>query len=137
MGSQTLAGSWCQPSPAIHYSGVGDIFHQAMAYIPTSILNLLGMTRTPPPLAQDMASKMRELVMDQQRTMFYTVTMTPDTADKKTQKNCHTITEVAVCQLPHQVPQGAQQDQHQLPQLLHTHLHRGGGGQHPCIDSRG
>ena len=63
-----------------------------MTYIPTSILNLLGMSRSPPALAQDMSSMMRELVMDQQRTMFYTVTMTPETTDNKTQDTKRTVT---------------------------------------------
>ena len=35
---------------------------------------------------------------------------------------------VAVCQLPQQVPHGAGQDQPQLSQVLHLHLH---GGGHP------
>ena len=55
-----------------------------MSYIPTSILNLLGMSKAPPPsLPENMTSMMRELVMDQQRTMFYTVTVSPAQQKKK------------------------------------------------------
>ena len=34
---------------------------------------------------------------------------------------------MAVCQLSQQVPHGAQQDQPQLPTVLHPHIHGGGG----------
>ena len=54
-----------------------------MSHIPTSLLNLLGLSKTPAPSSsQNMTNMMRELVMDQQRTMFYTVTMSP-TQQKK------------------------------------------------------
>jgi hypothetical protein len=62
-----------------------------MSHIPTSLLNLLGLSRTPTsPSPQNMSSMMRELVMDQQRTMFYTVTMSP--TQQKTQDIKRTIT---------------------------------------------
>eukprot|EP00090_Calanus_glacialis_P044255 TRINITY_DN7879_c0_g1_i5.p1 TRINITY_DN7879_c0_g1~~TRINITY_DN7879_c0_g1_i5.p1 ORF type:complete len:175 (+),score=63.94 TRINITY_DN7879_c0_g1_i5:202-726(+) len=62
-----------------------------MSHIPTSILNLLGLSKsTTPSSPPNMISKMRELVMDQQRTMFYTVTMSP--TQQKTQDIKRTIT---------------------------------------------
>merc|ERR1719513_221780 len=65
----------------------------SMSNLPTSILNILGLSQTDSTTSsQDMSSMMRELVMDQQRTMFYTVTMTPDTTDDKTQDNKRTVT---------------------------------------------
>ena len=54
-----------------------------MSHIPTSLINLLGLSRKPTSSSpQNMSNMMRELVMDQQRTMFYTVTMSP-TKQKK------------------------------------------------------
>jgi len=50
----------------------------SMSNLPTSILNILGLSQTDSTTStQNMTSMMRELVMDQQRTMFYTVTMCP------------------------------------------------------------
>ena len=54
-----------------------------MSYIPTSLLNLLGLSRNTSSSPQNMTNMMRELVMEQQRTMFYTVTMSP--TQQKTQ----------------------------------------------------
>ena len=64
----------------------------SMSNLPTSILNILGLSQTDSTTTQNMTSMMRELVMDQQRTMFYTVTMTPETTDDKTQDNKRTVT---------------------------------------------
>ena len=61
-----------------------------MLNIPSSILNLLGLSTAPTSSSQqDMSNMMRELVMDQQRTMFYTVTMSP--TQQKTQDIKRTI----------------------------------------------
>ena len=62
-----------------------------MSHIPTSLLNLLGLSQTPASSSpQNMTNMMRELVMDQQRTMFYTVTMSP--TQQKTKDMKRTIT---------------------------------------------
>ena len=62
-----------------------------MFQIPTSLLNLLGLSTAPTSSStQNMTSMMRELVMDQQRTMFYTVTMSP--TQQKTEDIKRTIT---------------------------------------------
>ena len=62
-----------------------------MSHIPTSLLNLLGLSKTPASSSsQNMTNMMRELVMDQQRTMFYTVTMSP--TQQKTQDIKRTMT---------------------------------------------
>ena len=62
-----------------------------MLNIPASILKLLGLSRAPTSSSpENMSNKMRELVMDQQRTMFYTVTMSP--TQQKTQDIKRTIT---------------------------------------------
>ena len=62
-----------------------------MSHIPTSLLNLLGLSKTPASSSsQNMTNMMRELVMDQQRTMFYTVTMSP--TQQKTKDMKRTIT---------------------------------------------
>ena len=61
-----------------------------MIHIPSSILNLLGLSTAPKSSPQNMTNKMRELVMDQQRTMFYTATMSP--TQQKTQDIKRTIT---------------------------------------------
>merc|ERR1712106_488650 len=50
----------------------------SMINIPTSIINILGLSESPSTSStENMSSMMRELVMEQQRTMFYTVTMAP------------------------------------------------------------
>ena len=62
-----------------------------MFHFPSSILNLLGLSTAPTSSSpQNMTNKMRELVMDQQRTMFYTATMSP--TQQKTQDIKRTIT---------------------------------------------
>ena len=62
-----------------------------MLNIPASILKLLGLSTAPTSSSpENMSNKMRELVMDQQRTMFYTVTMSP--TQQKTQDIKRTIT---------------------------------------------
>ena len=49
-----------------------------MSQIPKFILSMLGLSREPETVhIEDMSCRMRQLVMDQQRTMFYTVTMSP------------------------------------------------------------
>ena len=57
-----------------------------MSHLPTSILNMLGLSPTPTPTpSPQMTSMVKKLVMDQHRTMFYTVTMSP-TQQKKLDK---------------------------------------------------
>ena len=57
---------------------------RTMSHIPTSLLNLLGLSQTPASSSpQNMTNMMRELVMDQQRTMFYTMTMSDVTHPAK------------------------------------------------------
>ena len=66
-----------------------------MNHLPTSILNLLGFTTSGGGRGKreasdgeeeeggDMTSMVRRLVMDQHRTMFYTVTLSPQTQQHK------------------------------------------------------
>ena len=63
----------------------------SMSNIPTSIINILGLSESPSTSStENMSSMMRELVMEQQRTMFYTVTMAP--TQQKTKESKRTLT---------------------------------------------
>merc|ERR1712106_287396 len=63
----------------------------SMSNIPTSIINILGLSVSPSTSStENMSSMMRELVMEQQRTMFYTVTMAP--TQQKTKDSKRTLT---------------------------------------------
>jgi len=59
-----------------------------MNHLPTSILNLLGFTTSRKAKKdeegedEDMTSMVKKLVLDQHRTMFYTVTISPQTQRK-------------------------------------------------------
>ena len=58
-----------------------------MSNIPTSIINILGLSESPSTSStENMSSMMRELVIEQQRTMFYTVTMAPTQQKTKDSK---------------------------------------------------
>ena len=63
-----------------------------MNHLPTSILNLLGFTTKSKKEVEDdeggdMTSMVQKLVMDQHRTMFYTVTLSPVSQPKNPEHN--------------------------------------------------